>query len=130
MLFRVLVIDDYVGGRASMCACISELGCEAIGASSRIADGDFAWPDYIDVIVANHEPPWTDGAKLVARLRRHAPSLPAIVLADPADRGALRGEVTLMKPLRFDELKLAIDRVRVTVESRALGESLTKCGRP
>jgi CheY-like chemotaxis protein len=91
---RVLVIDDRAGGRAALCASLSQLGCEVIGASSGIAGRDVAWRDLVDVVVAQHQPPWTDGARLVELVRDQAPELPAIVLR---------------KPLELDELARVID---------------------
>ena len=80
---RVLVIDDFAVGRAALCAYISEIGYEAIGASSGIVNLDVAWPDHVDMVVAHDDPPWTDGPQVVAQLRRHAPDLPMIVMTRP-----------------------------------------------
>jgi CheY-like chemotaxis protein len=91
---RVLVIDDYAGGRAALCASLTQLGCEVIGASSGIAGRDVAWRELVDVVVAQHQPPWTDGARLVELVRDQSPELPAIVLR---------------KPLELDELARVID---------------------
>jgi CheY-like chemotaxis protein len=80
---RVLVIDDYPSGRAALCACLSELGCDAMGASSQIASLDIAWRELVDIVVVRHETSWTDAHEVVLELQRHAPDLPAIVLSSP-----------------------------------------------
>lgn len=80
---RVLVIDDFAVGRATLCAYISEIGYEAIGASSGIVNLDVPWPDHVDMVVAHDDPPWMDGPQVVAQLRRHAPDLPMIVMTRP-----------------------------------------------
>jgi CheY-like chemotaxis protein len=100
---RVLVIDDYAGGRAALCASLTQLGCEVIGASSGIAGRDVAWRDLVDVVVAQHQPPWTDGARLVELVRDQSPELPAIVLR---------------KPLELEELARVIDALSM---ARVLG---------
>lgn len=110
---RVLVIDDYPGGRAALCACLSDLGCDVMGASTKIASRDIAWRDLVDVVIANHDPPWCDGEKVIADVRRHAPDLPAIVLRYPATRVRddpvpTHGEVMLVKPLVLDDLAKVI----------------------
>lgn len=110
---RVLVIDDYPAGRAALCACLSELGCDAMGASSRIASHAVAWRDLVDLVITNHEPPWSDGAKVVGELRRRAPELPAIVLSYPVAEAenslvAMPDEITLVKPFALDDLAAAI----------------------
>jgi CheY-like chemotaxis protein len=98
---RVLVIDDLASGRAALCASLSKLGCEVIGTSSRIAGRDVAWRDLVDVVVAQHQPPVTDGAKLVELVRDQAPELPAIVLRNP---------------LGLDELARVIDALSLARE--------------
>ena len=110
---RVLVIDDYPGGRAALCACLSELGCDAMGASSRIASRAVDWRELVDIVVANHEPPWSDGPKIIGELRRRAPDLPAIVLRYPiteaeSSRVEMPDEITLVKPLALEDLATAI----------------------
>jgi CheY-like chemotaxis protein len=82
---RVLVIDDRAAARAALCAELTRLGCEVIGTSSRIAVHDVAWRDLVDVVVAQHQPPFTDGARLVELVRDQAPDLPAIVLRRPIE---------------------------------------------
>ena len=86
---RVLVIDDGVNERASLCASLSELGCEVIGTSSRIGGREIAWLEHVDVVVAQHQPARVDGARLVELVRDHAPDLPAIVLRKPIERDEL-----------------------------------------
>jgi len=109
---RVLVIDDYPGGRAALCACLSELGCDAMGASSKFASHDAAWCDLVDIAITNHEPPWSDAAKLVGELRRRAPGLPAIVLKHRAtEKDApipIPNAITLVDPIALDDLAIAI----------------------
>jgi CheY-like chemotaxis protein len=97
---RVLVIDDLANERASLCASLSELGCEVIGTSSRIGGREIAWLEHVDVVVAQHQPARVDGARLVELVRDHAPDLPAIVLRAPIERDVLArviGAVTVSR---------------------------------
>jgi len=109
---RVLVIDDYPGGRAALCACLSELGFDAMGASSKVATHDVAWRDLVDIAITSHDPPWSDAEKLVGEVRRRAPGLPAIVLKYPAlDKDApipIPNAITLVNPIALDDLATAI----------------------
>lgn len=77
---RVLVIDDHPRGRAAICARLSDLGCDAMGASSSIANHDVAWRELVDIVITNDNPPSSDGPTLIGKIRRFAPDLPAIVL--------------------------------------------------
>lgn len=110
---RVLVIDDYVGGRAALCACLNELGCDSIGTSSKIASAEVAWREVVDVLVANHDPPWSDGEQLLVELRRHAPDLPAILVSSSSQPAPLPSEITLVKPIQLAQLADAIDKLGV-----------------
>jgi hypothetical protein len=110
---RVLVIDDYPGGRAALCACLSELGCDAMGASSKVASHDIAWRDLVDIAITNHDPPWSDAEKLVGEVRRRAPGLPAILLKYPTieKKNApipIPNAITLVNPIALDDLATAI----------------------
>jgi CheY-like chemotaxis protein len=96
---RVLVIDDLASGRAALCASLTQLGCDVIVTSSRIAGRDVAWRELVDVVVAQHQPPWTDGARLVELVRDRAPELPAIVLRNT---------------MGLDELARVIDALSLT----------------
>ncbi len=121
---RVLVIDDYEGGRLALCACLSELGCDAFGASSDIVRRELDWCSLFDVIIANDDPPWADGARVVRQLRRHAPDLPAIVMNHVVTRHELgtvetASGVMLVQPVSLDQLARVIDRV--TQRWRVLG---------
>jgi DNA-binding NarL/FixJ family response regulator len=112
----VLVIDDYEGGRLALCACLSEVGCDAFGAASDIVRRELDWCALFDVIIANDDPPWADGARVVRQLRRHAPDLPAIVMNHVVTRhddDAIEtpSGVLLVQPVPLDQLARAIDRV-------------------
>ena len=117
---RVLVIDDYEGGRLALCACLSDLGCDAFGAASDIVRRELDWCALFDVIIANDDPPWADGARVVRQLRRHAPDLPAIVMNHVVTRHdaetsetppGVDGPSVLVQPVPLDQLARAIDRV-------------------
>lgn len=106
---RVLVIDDYAGGRAAVAACLTELGCESVGVGSSIVDHTISWLEHVDLVIANHDPPWVDAGQVIAKLRRTAPRLPAIVLVDHPRR--VPNELMLRKPVDLDELHRALQLV-------------------
>jgi len=110
---RVLVVDDYAGGRGALCACLSELECDAVGTSSALIARDLPWDELVDVVVVDHDPPWTDGEGLVVRIRRRSPDLPVILLCSRAalgerHDGALDGSIWLPKPVTLESLSTAI----------------------
>jgi len=110
---RVLVVDDYAGGRGAICACLTELECDALGTSSALIARDLPWDELVDVVVADHDPPWSDGEGLVVRIRQRSPDLPAILLCsrsaqeEPHDN-AMTGSIWLTKPISLESLSTAI----------------------
>jgi CheY-like chemotaxis protein len=105
----VLVIDDYPGERAALCACLAELGCEPIGAASGLAAHALPWSTLVDVVLVRHDPPWTNGAPLLDALRRTGPTLPAIVMSNRTH--ATIDPITVLVPVEMDELAAALLRL-------------------
>jgi DNA-binding response OmpR family regulator len=114
---RFLVIDDYPGTRAACCACLGELGYEAVGMPSAIVTADAPARLYIDVVIITHKPPRCDGAALLRNLRMHAKGLLAIAVIDdiPDEVLAFEHGVVLLRPFSIDALAAAIERVRAFV---------------
>jgi len=111
---RVLVVDNYASGRGALCACLSELECDAVGTSSALFARDLPWDELVDVVVADHDPPWSDGEGLVVRIRQQSPDLPVILLCSRAALGerhddARDGSIWLPKPVTLESLSTAIE---------------------
>lgn len=105
-----MVLDGYAGGRTALCACLSELGCEALGAPADITHREVEWCRFVDVMVIRHAPPFHDGVPLVAAVRRRAPRLPVILVADPRTGCAdvLTDDITRVEPCSLEALAHAL----------------------
>lgn len=106
------MVAGYPGGRSALCACLDELGCEAVAAPATITRRAVAWRELVDAVIVIHAPPFHDGARLVAEVRRRAPGLPAIVVADPRTFCAaeLSDAITLVRPHSFAAIADAVER--------------------
>lgn len=113
----VLVIDDYPGERAALCACLSELGCDAIGATSELAAHELPWSNLVDVVLVRHDPPWTDGAPLLDAFRKHGSALPAIVMSNR--KHARVDASTIVIRVEMDDLAAALLRLTSRVDDVA-----------
>lgn len=107
----VVVVDPYTAGCDALCACVAELGHDAVGACSAEIAEQIVRHVAVDLVIVDHCPPWFDGCALVARLRR-ARWVPAIILEGIADGLAISGALVLQRPFSFDDLERGISRVR------------------
>jgi len=105
----VLVIDNYPGERAALCACLAELGCEPIGAPGELVARALPWSKLVDVVLVRHDPPWTNGALLLEAVRKGGPTLPAIVMGNRTR--ATIDPITVVIPVEMDELVAALRRL-------------------
>ncbi len=109
---RVLVIDDYGPERMALCACVGELGFDAIGAPSAIVDRVDDWGHVVDWIVAKHDPPWLDAERLVVEIRARSPTLRAVVISSraggPAQPSLIHDGVSRIDANCLDDLAAAL----------------------
>lgn len=114
---RAMIVDDEPLARDELAFLLGELGVEVIAqaasASEALATFAGASPD---VFFVDLRMPGPDGLALAEALHARAPTTP-IVVVSAHDEGALRGfEVGVadyvLKPVRLERLKRAIERVR------------------
>ncbi len=94
--------------------CTAEDGREAL---------NFVLANPVDLVVTDIHMPVMDGIELIKELHLHFPHIRAIITTGYADfeyaRQALRYQVSeyLLKPIKQDELKNALSRIKVSIEN-------------
>ncbi|MBN8616374.1 MAG: response regulator transcription factor [Deltaproteobacteria bacterium] len=119
---RAMIVDDEPLARDELAFVLGELGVEVIAqaatASAALAAFGEASPD---VVFVDLRMPGPDGLALAEAIHARAPATP-IVVVSAHDEGALRGfEVGVadyvLKPVRLERLKRALDRVRARLDA-------------
>jgi YesN/AraC family two-component response regulator len=112
-----MIVDDEPLARDELAFVLGELGVEVIAQAATASAALAAFGDASpDVVFVDLRMPGPDGLALAEAIHARAPSTP-IVVVSAHDEGALRGfEVGvadyLLKPVRLERLKRALDRVR------------------
>jgi CheY-like chemotaxis protein len=107
---RVLVVDPYEGGRLAMCALLADLGCEAIAAADPTAAAAIVSGAAVDLVIADHAPPWTHADAAIAAVRAIAPDVPVLILTETKLDGApaIARSRVLRKPTAAGEVAAAV----------------------
>jgi len=106
---RVLVIEPYASGRRAICACIVELGHEALEVETLDAARILAASSGVDLVIAAWDD--DDSRAVLDALRAGDPELPTVVLSDCRPRVATgpAGAMLLVKPFTLVSLERAIE---------------------
>ncbi|MDB5663057.1 MAG: integral rane sensor hybrid histidine kinase [Sphingomonas bacterium] len=112
--FRVLLVDDHHGVRATTAAMLQDLGHQvteaedAARALTLLASDNTAF----DLVVTDYAMPRASGAELIERARAMVPGLPAIIITGYADADQIArrpdGVTILAKPFSLDQMKLML----------------------
>lgn len=107
---RILVVEPYESGRASLCASLAELGYEVIGAASASTARAIITLFLVDLLIADVD----DGAicALVCELHAQRSPIPAVrVTTDAVGHTCVAPGVWMLeKPMRLAMLSEAIER--------------------
>lgn len=107
---RILVVEPYESGRASLCASLAELGYEVIGAASASTARAIITLFLVDLVVADVD----DGAicALVCELHARSAPIPAVrVTTDAVGHACVAPGVRMLeKPMRLAMIAEAIER--------------------
>ncbi len=120
---RILVVDDEASARSGLEKLLKQVGYEVESAADGSKALAMAAAHPPDVVVTDLKMPVMDGMALLAALRAHHRELPVIVATAFGDVAAAVAAMRagaddfLTKPIDFDVLSLAIERV---LERRAL----------
>ncbi|MCX7025348.1 MAG: sigma-54 dependent transcriptional regulator [Spirochaetes bacterium] len=120
---KIVIADDERNLREALCSFFRSEGFECIEAADGMAAKAVLESEAVDAVVADLRMPGMDGLGLLAWLRDHGPSIPAIMISAHGDVGdavaAMKlGAVDyLQKP--FDPEELAI-RLRKAVRERLM----------
>ncbi len=107
---RVLVVEDEEPVRRSICEMLEIIGYEAVGAESVAAVLAAVGERDLDLVISDMVLPDGSGVEVIAGLREHRPSLPAVAISGySTDSGLLQDLEAknirfLQKPFDFDEL--------------------------
>lgn len=119
---RALVVDDEPLARDELSFLLGELGVEVVAQASNCAEALASLDsNAVDVAFVDLRMPGPDGLALAEALARRVPHVP-VVIVSAHDEGAVRGfEVGvvdyLLKPVRMERLRRALDRVRARMGS-------------
>ncbi|MBO9623796.1 MAG: response regulator [Sphingomonas sp.] len=112
--FRILLVDDHAGVRATTAALLEDLGHGVVHAM----DGSQALelfqkdPGAFDVLITDYAMPRISGAELVRQLRSERPDMPALIItgyAEPHAAAPDAGDVlVLSKPFTPEQLHAAL----------------------
>jgi len=115
---RAMVVDDEPLARDELVFLLGECGCVEVVGQAKDADGALGLVDALDPDVAfvDLRMPGPDGIALAEALKARHPEM-AVVVVSAHDDGALRAFEArvldyLLKPVRLDRLKTALERVR------------------
>ncbi len=124
----VLIVEDEVYVRTSLCELLTSRGFEVIAAASAAEAQDRLSRAPVDVVLTDLKMPGVDGLELVRRVHAAFPDLPVLVLTG---HGTISSAVEcikagatdyILKPADPDALELALAR---TLERRALQREVT-----
>lgn len=106
---KVLVIAAYASGRRTICACIAELGHQAIEATAADEPWLIAALSEIDMIIAAYDDDVS--CSLLTQLHARDPGIPILMLSTYAKRSAIVPEnaILLAEPLTLKILERAIE---------------------
>ncbi|MEM6956434.1 MAG: LytTR family DNA-binding domain-containing protein [Myxococcota bacterium] len=115
-LLKAIVVDDEPLARDELGFMLGELGVEVVGeAGSAKAALELVETAKPNVAFLDLRMPGPDGLALAQTLRNRFPGLPVIMVSahDDGALGAFEAEVRdyLLKPVRFERLKKAIERL-------------------
>jgi signal transduction histidine kinase len=114
---RVLLVDDDASVRQLVGLLLQRMGLSVVAVASA-PEARAALDDEVDAVVADAMLGGTDGAELLAELRRTAGRPIALVLTSGwtrADDSSARGVVFLHKPFDADELRQALETAAARV---------------
>ncbi len=107
---RVLVVEDEEPVRRSICEMLEIIGYEAVGAESVAAVLAAVGERDLDLVISDMVLPDGSGVEVIAGLREHRPSLPAVAISGYSTGSGLLQDLEaknirfLQKPFDFDEL--------------------------
>jgi len=113
---RVLVIDDEHAVRATLCATLSDAGCEVMEARDGAEAIEILRTAPTDAVLMDIYMPMQDGFEAIRALRRIAPAVKIIAISggsrgsfDPLKAAQMLGaDRTLRKPFGIDDLLAAV----------------------
>jgi CheY-like chemotaxis protein len=110
---RVLVVDPYEGGRRALCALLADMGCEAIGAADPAEAAAIVAQAPVELLIADHAPPWARAEAAVEAVRAAQPDVPALILTETKVDGApaIPKSRVLRKPTAAAEVALVVDEL-------------------
>ena len=114
---RAVLVDDEPLARDELGFMLRELGVEIVGEAASAGAGlEVVEEVQPDVVFLDLRIPGPDGIALAETLRSRFPALP-LIMVSAHDEGALKAfEVDildyLLKPVRLERLRIAVDRVR------------------
>lgn len=83
---RILLVDDNANGLAARKSVLEELGYSIVTSNSG-ADAleQFSAREPFDLVITDYKMPRMDGLELIARLRKHTPGLPIVLISGYVD---------------------------------------------
>jgi CheY-like chemotaxis protein len=91
---RILLVDDNAHGLSARRSVLEELGYRIATAASAAEALDQFHSQTFDLVVTDYKMPRMDGVELIARLRKHAPGLPVILISGFVDALGLNEDNT------------------------------------
>jgi CheY-like chemotaxis protein len=91
---RILLVDDNAHGLSARRSVLEELGYRIATAASAADALDQFHSQTFDLVVTDYKMPRMDGVELIARLRKHAPGLPVILISGFVDALGLNEDNT------------------------------------
>jgi PAS domain S-box-containing protein len=126
--FRILLVDDHPGVRATTAALLEDLGHSVVHATEGAQAVELFRrdPDAFDLLITDYAMPRISGAELVRQIRADRPYMPAIIItgyADPQAAAPEAGDVlVLSKPFRPEQLHAtlhsAVERTKAAKAKR------------
>ncbi|HVJ02114.1 MAG TPA: response regulator [Sphingomonas sp.] len=112
--FRILLVDDHAGVRATTAALLEDLGHSVLHAMEGAEAIELFQkePDAFDLLITDYAMPRISGAELVRQLRLERPEMPALIITGYAEPNAAApdaGDVlVLSKPFTPEQLHAAL----------------------
>lgn len=113
-IFRILLVDDHAGVRATTAALLEDLGHSVVhaGEGAQAIELFHQDPQGFDLLITDYAMPRISGAELVRQIRADRPGMPALIITGYADPQAAAPDgddvLVLSKPFTPEQLHASL----------------------